>query len=131
MESAGKRAAEARAKMNRARVELVELPEAFQPVGSVAVVNVRAAFGLKHVELRAPTMRASHDAAAADGFGTLSIAMSAMVWLPAEGDQPAEQLWPTPQDVGAAASDNGHALNWLYDRALTFLAAGKEAAPKD
>ena len=119
MESAGKRAAEARAKMNRARVELVELPE-----------EHAQALGVKALELRAPSMRVSSDAFNAEGFDTLGTVMSAMVWLPAEGDQPAEQLWPTPADVGAVATDASKAVGYVYTRALALLQAGREASPK-
>lgn len=116
---AGKRAEALRAKLNEKRVLLVTLPAEHAALLAVTVV-----------ELRAPSMRVSGEAFRANGFDTLAIAMSDMVWLPAGEAWPAEQLWPTPSDVGACSADMAKALNWLYEQALAFLQAGKEASPK-
>ena len=115
----GKRAAEARAKMNRQRTELVELSPGHAKM-----------LGVPQLELHAPTMAVSNAAFRAEGWDTLAIALSAMVWMPAEGEQPAEPLWPNPSDVGAVDAGNAPAVNWLYEKALAFIVAGRGAAPK-
>lgn len=116
---AGKRAAEARGRMNKARARLLSLSPEHATM-----------LGVTDLELRAPSMRVSSLAYNAVGWDTLAITMSAMVWIPAASEIPAEQLWPTPDDVGAVAADNHPAVNWLYTQALEFLRAGREAAPK-
>lgn len=118
---AGKRAAEARARLAKARVQVLDVPVEHQEVlGSI-----------QKLELRTPTRRQAQDAFEASSSGdTLAIALSAMVWLPAEANQPAEQLWPTPADVDAVNEEAAKGMTWLYVQALDFLKRAKADSPK-